>query len=79
MKDHVLRSSVRWGDGTHDSSKTCSECGLDTCKYPVHNDYYKVISSKTAKKFEAETFQTDLENLAPIIDMKNTCRDDLLV
>ena len=59
MKDHILRSSVRWGDGTHDSQKACSECGLETCPFPVHPDYYKVMVSAKARQFEATAFQVE--------------------
>lgn len=46
MREQNLRSSIRWADGTYDSSRTCDECGLETCQYPVHNDVYKEIISK---------------------------------
>lgn len=48
-------ASIRWADGTYDAKRTCDECGKVNCKYPVHNDYYKEISSKKAKAFDAQT------------------------
>ncbi len=55
----LLRISVRWADGTYDSAKTCTECGLDTCAYPVHADKYRTIKSKKAKEFDAGAFNED--------------------
>lgn len=55
MKElHSFRESVVWADGTRDSKRVCDECGLDTCKYPVHTDYYKEIVSKKAQSFSDE-------------------------
>ncbi len=59
MKDHILKGSVSWSDGTHDSSRSCSECGLSTCKYPVHRDYYRVLSNKEARAFDAQSLGND--------------------
>ena len=71
MKDHILRSSVVWADGTHDSHKTCAECGLETCPYPVHTDYYRVLVSKEAKRFE-ETW--DLNYDADLFNQRQNTR-----
>ena len=38
------RQSVVWADGTYDAKRTCSECKLENCPYPVHKDYYKEIT-----------------------------------
>jgi hypothetical protein len=44
----IFRQSVRWADGTFDAKRTCDECGLDTCAYPVHKDYYaEIVTTKT--------------------------------
>lgn len=51
------RQSVVWADGTYDAKRTCSECGLDTCPYPVHKDYYKEIT--ISKAFDRRMAQTD--------------------
>ena len=56
----ILRISVRWADGTYDTSKKCTECGLETCPMPVHQDVYKTISSKKAKEFDAQAFNEDI-------------------
>lgn len=50
---------VVWADGTHDSAKTCSECGSPTCKHPVHIDRYRVISTKKAKEWDAQAFNDE--------------------
>lgn len=34
---------VVWADGTYDHKRNCDECGLLTCKSPVHKDRYKEI------------------------------------
>ena len=57
-----LRGSIRWADGTYDSSRECKECGLETCPTPVHSDFYRVISSKKAREFEAKAFNNDIES-----------------
>lgn len=46
-----IKNTVRWGDGSHDSKRTCDECGLDNCPMPVHNDFYeeKVIAKSYTK------------------------------
>lgn len=43
MRTQNERGSVRWADGTYDSQRGCSECGLETCPFPVHTDRYKEI------------------------------------
>lgn len=50
---------VVWADGTHDSAKNCSECGIATCKYPVHRERYRVLSSPKAKAFDAQAFNNE--------------------
>ncbi len=59
QKDAILRISVRWADGTYDTSKKCTECGLETCSMPVHADVYKVISNKKAKEFDVRAFNDE--------------------
>lgn len=55
MREQNLRSSVRWLDGTYDSSRACDECGLENCQYPVHNDCYKeIVTKKTYWKWMEE-------------------------
>lgn len=46
MREQNLRAAVRWADGTYDASRTCIECGLDNCPFPVYKDCYKEIISK---------------------------------
>ncbi len=55
----ILRISVRWADGGYDTNKKCTECGLDTCAFPVHADMYLVISNKKAKEFDANAFNEE--------------------
>lgn len=50
---------VVWADGTHDSAKTCSECGLTTCKYPVHRERYRILSTKKAQQWDADAFNQE--------------------
>lgn len=56
-----MTNAIRWADGTYDSNRTCKECGLETCPFPVHTDYYRVLNSKKAKEFEAKAFDSDIE------------------
>ena len=43
MKEHLLRASVRWADGTYDHKKPCELCQDENCLYPVHKDYYREV------------------------------------
>jgi len=46
MMSNQFRQSVRWADGSFDSSRLCDECGKANCKYPVHTDYYPEVITK---------------------------------
>jgi hypothetical protein len=48
-----FKESVVWADGTRDSKRTCDECGLESCQFPVHTDYYRILVSAKAKSDEA--------------------------
>jgi len=44
---------VVWADGTHDDTDRCAICGHGTkCKYPVHGERYKIVSSTIAKNWD---------------------------
>ena len=48
-----FKESVVWADGTRDSKRTCDECGLESCQFPVHTDYYRILVSAKARLDEA--------------------------
>lgn len=50
---------VVWADGSHDSSRKCAECGSTTCKFPVHLERYKVVSTAKAKAWDAQAFNDE--------------------
>ena len=60
MKEHLLRASVRWADGTYDHKRPCEICGDENCLYPVYKDYYREIKSRHA--WEQEQVETDRIN-----------------
>jgi len=46
------KDTIKWNDGTYDVKRICDECGLTTCHYPVHTDYYKeIVISKSYRNW----------------------------
>lgn len=56
------KNTVRWLDGTYDTKRTCDECGLTTCVYPVYKDYYREVIVTKAHRNWLEGNNTEESN-----------------